>query len=48
MPRIAAKNEQVSAIYELFAQHIPRGQIGITGSYLCDLNTATSDLDFDI
>jgi predicted nucleotidyltransferase len=48
LPRIAAQNEQVSVIYELLAQHIPRGQIGITGSYLCGLNTATSDLDFVI
>jgi predicted nucleotidyltransferase len=48
LPRIAAQNEQVSVIYELLAQHIPRRQIGITGSYLCGLNTATSDLDFVI
>ncbi|HDS45149.1 MAG TPA: DNA polymerase subunit beta [Methanomicrobia archaeon] len=48
LPRIAAQNEQVSAIYALLAQHIPRGQIGITGSYLCGLNTAVSDLDFVI
>ena len=48
LPRIAAQNEQVNAISALLAQHIPRGQIGITGSYLCGLNTATSDLDFVI
>ena len=48
LPRVAAQNEQVSVIYELFAQHIPRRLIGITGSYLCGLNTATSDLDFVI
>ncbi|MGC9444639.1 MAG: nucleotidyltransferase domain-containing protein [Candidatus Methanospirareceae archaeon] len=48
LPRIAAQNEQVSIIYELLAEHIPRAQIGITGSYLCGLNTATSDLDFVI
>ncbi len=48
LPRIAAQNEQVNVVYEMLAQHIPRGKIGITGSYLCGLNTTTSDLDFVI
>ena len=48
LPRIAAQNNQVSAIYEILAHHIPREQIGITGSYLCGLNMTTSDLDFVI
>ncbi len=48
LPAIAARNEKVKAIYELLGQHIPKERIGITGSYLCGLNSANSDLDFVI
>ena len=46
LPVIAARNEHARTIYELLGRHIPRERIGITGSFLCGLNGANSDLDF--
>jgi predicted nucleotidyltransferase len=48
LPRIAARNEKVRAVYEFLSRHIQQDRIGITGSYLCGLNAPDSDLDFVI
>ena len=48
LPRIAARNEKVRAVYEFLSRHIPQDRIGITGSYLCGLHAPDSDLDFVI
>ena len=46
LPLIAEREEQAQTIFELLGNRIPRDRIGITGSYLCGLNSANSDLDF--
>ncbi|MCW3129657.1 MAG: nucleotidyltransferase domain-containing protein [Methanophagales archaeon] len=46
LPRIARGEKHVKTIYELLGKHIPKRKIGITGSFLCGLNSEKSDLDF--
>ncbi|MEA2052775.1 MAG: DNA polymerase subunit beta, partial [Euryarchaeota archaeon] len=46
LPLIAEREEQAQTIFELLGNRIQRDRIGITGSYLCDLNSDNSDLDF--
>ena len=46
LPLIAEREEQVQSIFELLRNRIQRDRIGITGSYLCGLNSEFSDLDF--
>jgi len=46
LPLIAEREEQVQTIFELLGNRIQRDRIGITGSYLCGLNSDNSDLDF--
>jgi len=46
LPLIAEREERVRTIYELFGKHVPKDRIGITGSFLCCLNSEKSDLDF--
>nr|QNO55495.1 hypothetical protein BHOFGHMF_00012 [Methanosarcinales archaeon ANME-1 ERB7] len=46
LPLIAEREEQAQTIFELLGNSIPRDMIGITGSYLCGLNSEFSDLDF--
>jgi predicted nucleotidyltransferase len=46
LPVIAERNEHARAVYELLGLQIPKERIGITGSFLCGLNGANSDLDF--
>jgi predicted nucleotidyltransferase len=46
LPVIAERNEHARAVYELLGLHISKERIGITGSFLCGLNGANSDLDF--
>ncbi|RCV62712.1 hypothetical protein C5S53_17565 [Methanophagales archaeon] len=46
LPLIAEREEQAQTIFQLLGMRIPRDRIGITGSYLCGLNSANSDLDF--
>jgi predicted nucleotidyltransferase len=46
LPLIAEREEHVRTIFELLERRIPRARIGITGSFLCGLNSENSDLDF--
>jgi len=46
LPLIAEREEQAQTIFELLGNRIPSDRIGITGSYLCGLNSDNSDLDF--
>lgn len=46
LPLIAEREEQAQTIFELLGNRIQRDRIGITGSYLCGLNSDNSDLDF--
>jgi hypothetical protein len=46
LPVIAEHEEKVKTIYKLLGTHIPQKRLGITGSYLCGLNSETSDMDF--
>jgi hypothetical protein len=46
LPAIAELNEHARAVYKLLGQRIAKERIGITGSFLCGLNDANSDLDF--
>lgn len=46
LPLIAEREEQVRTIFELLKMRIPTDRIGITGSFLCGLNSEKSDLDF--
>ncbi len=46
LPLIAEREEQAQTIFELLGNRIQRNRIGITGSYLCGLNSDNSDLDF--
>jgi predicted nucleotidyltransferase len=46
LPLIARREERVRTVFELLGTRISRDRIGITGSYLCGLNSANSDLDF--
>jgi predicted nucleotidyltransferase len=48
LPVVATRDEKARTIYELLGRHIPKERIGITGSYLCNLNGENSDLDFVI
>ncbi len=48
LPRIAARNGKVRAVYEFLSRYIPQDRLGITGSYLCGLHAPDSDLDFVI
>ncbi len=48
LPVIAERDERVALIYDLLRTHIPRNKMGITGSFLCGLNTPHSDIDFVI
>ncbi len=46
LPRIAKHEKPVRTIYELLGNYVPKDRIGITGSFLCGLNSEKSDLDF--
>jgi predicted nucleotidyltransferase len=46
LPRIARREKHVKTIYELLGNCVPKDKIGITGSFLCGLNSDKSDLDF--
>jgi predicted nucleotidyltransferase len=48
LPVIAEREENARTIYELLGRYIPEERIGITGSFLCGLNSEKSDLDFVI
>jgi len=45
---IAEREENARTIYEFLGRYIPKERIGITGSFLCGLNSEESDLDFVI
>ncbi len=46
LPQIAKREKHVMTIYELLGNCVPKDRIGITGSFLCGLNSEQSDLDF--
>jgi len=46
LPLIAEREEPARTIFAILEKRIPSDRIGITGSYLCGLNSANSDLDF--
>jgi len=46
LPQIAKREKHVRTIYELLGNCVPKDRIGITGSFLCGLNSEQSDLDF--
>jgi hypothetical protein len=48
LPVISERDAGAKTIFELLGRHIPKGRIGITGSFLCGLNGEKSDLDFVI
>jgi len=49
LPAVAARDERVRKIAEIFSEGgIPAEKMGITGSFLCGLQTAHSDIDFVI
>jgi len=52
LPAVAETDDRVARIYELLRSrsrsHIPADRIGITGSFLCGLNTPHSDIDIVI
>jgi len=49
LPAVAARDERVRKIAEIFSEGgIPAEKMGITGSSLCGLQTAHSDIDFVI
>lgn len=45
---IAEREEKVRLIYDFLRSHIPKKSIGVTGSFLCALNSNNSDMDFVI
>ncbi len=48
LPVIVEREENARTIYELLGRYISKERIGITGSFLCGLNSEKSDLDFVI
>ncbi|MHC1635590.1 MAG: nucleotidyltransferase domain-containing protein [Candidatus Methanospirareceae archaeon] len=46
--KVVEREEKVRIVYEMLKERIPKENIGITGSFLCGLNSKESDMDFVI
>jgi len=46
LPVIAEREAEIRYVYDLLRDYVPKGHLGITGSFLCGLNREGSDYDF--